>query len=66
MTETINNTGDGDRAVQIVKIDDESETHDFILDEEALNNILNKDHLRDKPICIISVAGENFETHATD
>jgi len=57
MTETINNTGDGDRAVQIVKIDDESETHDFILDEEALNNILNKDHLRDKPICIISVAG---------
>ena len=45
------------RAVQIVKIDDESETHKFFLDEEALNNILNKDNIRDKPICIISVAG---------
>jgi len=45
------------RAVQIVKIDDESETHKFFLDEEALNDILNKDNIRDKPICIISVAG---------
>ena len=47
----------GDRPVQIVKIDDQSETHNFILDEEALNEILNKDNIRDKPICIISVAG---------
>ena len=47
------------RAVQIVKIDDESETHKFFLDEEALNNILNKDNIRDKPICIISVAGKD-------
>jgi len=46
-----------DRPVQIVKIDDESETHNFILDEDALNEILNKDEIRDKPICIISVAG---------
>jgi len=46
-----------DRPVQIVKIDDESETHNFILDEDALNEILNKDDIRDKPICIISVAG---------
>ena len=45
------------KAVQIVKIDDESETHKFFLDEEALNEILNKDNIRDKPICIISVAG---------
>jgi len=46
-----------DRPVQIVKIDDESETHNFILDEDALNEILNKDEIKDKPICIISVAG---------
>ena len=48
------------KAVQIVKIDDESETHKFFLDEEALNEILNKDNIRDKPICIISVAGSAF------
>ena len=47
-----------DRPVQIVKIDDESETHNFILDEDALNEILNRDEIRDKPICIISVAGK--------
>jgi len=46
-----------DRPIQVVKIDDESETHNFILDEEALNEILNRDGIRDKPICIISVAG---------
>jgi len=45
------------KAVQIVKIDDESETHKFFLDEEALNEILNRDNIREKPICIISVAG---------
>ena len=50
-----------DRPVQIVKIDDESETHNFILDEDALNEILNKDDIRDKPICIISVAGSTCE-----
>ena len=48
-----------DRPVQIVKIDDESETHNFILDEDALNEILNRDEIRDKPICIISVAGSS-------
>ena len=48
----------GDRPVQIVKIDDESEEHNFILDEGALNEILNKDNIRDKPVCIISVAGQ--------
>ena len=57
MSETANSTGD--RPVQIVKIDDESESHNFILDEEALNEILNRDHIRDKPVCIISVAGNN-------
>lgn len=48
------------KAIQIVKIDDESETHKFFLDEEALSEILNKDNIRDKPICIISVAGTTF------
>ena len=48
------------KAIQIVKIDDESETHKFFLDEEALSEILNKDNIRDKPICIISVAGTIF------
>ena len=48
------------KAVQIVKIDDESETHKFFLDEEALNEILNRDNIRDKPICIISVAGSTI------
>ena len=47
--------------VQIVKIDDKSEEHNFILDEEALNDILNKDHIKDKPVCIISVAGYNHD-----
>jgi hypothetical protein len=47
----------GGRAVQIVKIDDESETHNFVLDEDALHAILNRDSIRDKPICIVSVAG---------
>ena len=57
MSEAEPQVSGGDRPVQIVKIDDESETHNFILDEEALNEILNKDNIRDKPICIISVAG---------
>ena len=51
------------KAVQIVKIDDESETHKFFLDEEALNEILNKDNIRDKPICIISVAGDTQKSN---
>lgn len=48
---------EGPRPVQIVKIDDESETHKFFLDEAALSEILNKEGYRDKPICIVSVAG---------
>lgn len=55
--EEIPMTASGDRPVQIVKIDDESEEHNFILDESALNDILNKDNIKDKPVCIISVAG---------
>ena len=51
------NDSDSDRPVQIVKFDQQSETHNFTLDEEALNEILNKENIKDKPICIISVAG---------
>jgi len=57
MSESEPQVSGGHRPVQIVKIDDQSETHNFILDEEALNEILNKDKIRDKPVCIISVAG---------
>ena len=46
-----------DKPVQIVKICDESEEHAFVLQEEALNQLLNQDGIRDLPICIISVAG---------
>ena len=57
MSEVTEMVPGGHRPVQIVKIDDDSETHNFILDEEALNEILNKDNIRDKPVCILSVAG---------
>ena len=50
---------EGQRPVQIVQIDEDSETHNFIVDDEALNEILNKDNIRDKPICILSVAGQD-------
>ena len=58
MSEEVSSTSDsGPRPIQIVKINDESEEHSFYLDEDALNDILNKDDIRDKPLCIISVAG---------
>jgi len=48
---------EADRPVEIVKIDDESDDHNFILCEEELKRILNRDEIKDKPICILSVAG---------
>jgi len=47
----------GGRAVQVVKINDEDEEHSFTLDENALSQILNRPDVRDKPICVVSVAG---------
>ena len=47
------------RPIQIVKIDDEGD-HSFYLDEEALSEIMNDDRIRDKPLCIVSVAGNFF------
>ena len=43
--------------IQIVKINDEGD-HSFFLDEEALSNIMEDERIRDKPLCIVSVAGE--------
>ena len=42
-------------AVQIVEID--SEDHSFRLDEEALDEIITNDRVKDLPICVVSVAG---------
>ena len=44
--------------IQIVKIDDEAENHSFYLDEEALTEIMEDIRIRDKPLCIVSVAGK--------
>ena len=46
--------------IQIVKIDDEGD-HSFYLDEEALSSMMNDERIRDKPLCIVSVAGNIFE-----
>ena len=43
------------KPIQIVKISDED--HSFILDEDALNQIITDPKVKDKPVCIISVAG---------
>lgn len=45
----------GGGPIQIVKIDEDD--HTFFLDEDALNRILQDDRVKDKPICIVSVAG---------
>ena len=44
-------------AIQIVKISEE-ETHNFYLDEEALKKIMDDERIRDKPLCIVSLAGK--------
>ena len=41
--------------VQIVKIRDDD--HSFFLDEEALERIMSDSEIKDKPVCIVSVAG---------
>jgi len=47
---------------QAVKINDDD--HTFTLDEEALEAILNDEKVKDKPVCIVSVAGKisSFDT----
>jgi hypothetical protein len=41
--------------LQAVKINDDD--HTFTLDEELLNEILDDEKVRDKPVCVVSVAG---------
>ena len=33
-------------------------SHSFFLDEEALESIMSTKEVKDKPVCIVSVAGE--------
>ena len=42
----------------MVKINDED--HTFTLDEDALNEILSDDKVKDKPVCVVSGAGETI------
>lgn len=44
--------------IQIVKIDDEGD-HSLYLDEESLTRLMNDERIKDKPLCIVSVAGES-------
>lgn len=41
-------------AIQIVQM---PEPHTFVLDEDALGDILLQDHLKDRFVCVVSVAG---------
>ena len=53
-------------AIQIVKIDDDGD-HSFYLDEEALTKIMEDVRIRDKPLCIVSVAGKYLSwTHTEE
>ena len=48
------------KPVPIVKISEDPEEsggHTFYLDEDALNGILSEPSVKDKPLCIVSVAG---------
>ena len=47
----------GHKAVQIVKINEDD--HSFTLDEDALNKILNNERIKDRPVCVVSVAGKS-------
>ena len=44
--------------IEIVKINEDD--HTFFLDEEALNGVLQDERIKDKPLCIVSVAGEEL------
>lgn len=45
-----------ERAVQIVNVD--PETREFVLDVDALSKILLREECREKPVCVISIAGD--------
>ena len=46
----------GARPVQIVNVN--PETREFILDIDALSEILLREECREKPVCVISIAGD--------
>ena len=46
----------GARPVQIVNVN--PETREFILDIDALSDILLREECREKPVCVISIAGD--------
>jgi len=43
--------------VQIVNVEEGSNEHIFTLDEDALKRVLCQKEIKDKPVCIVSVAG---------
>jgi len=43
--------------VQIVNVEESNNEHSFTLDEDALKRILCRKKIKDKPVCIVSVAG---------
>ncbi len=50
-------TGGGGRPVPIVLVD--TDAHTFSLDEDALAEVLLDDAIKNKPVCVVSVAGMN-------
>lgn len=45
------------QAVQIVRLEEEDNEHSFSLDEDALKTVLCQKEIKNKPVCIVSVAG---------
>lgn len=43
------------RPVQLISINDEN--HSYVLNEEALQTLFNDENVREKPVCVVSVAG---------
>ena len=44
------------RPIQIVNVD--KETRQFVLDEEALESILLHENAKDRPVAVVSIAGD--------
>ena len=47
---------DTENAIQIISFDDEAK--EFELNEDGLNSILNHEKAKDKPVVVISIAGD--------
>ena len=55
---TTNSDSSSPGPIQIIKIKDDASDHSFYLDEDALTEIMEDVRIRDKPLCIVSVAGK--------